>query len=510
MLPKKPQRRNWFEPVLVTATSILFVVSNYWHVIYEWGTNTSDHVYHAIAHYYIDYFLYLSHVAQGANGQLFRTHHMFTGETLPTTTIYWVYSLIGFFGHIIGLTPVWSYHLSLVLLTMLLCFLWYLFCRFLYPGKVAMRLITFIVVMSASPFINPFTLEFPKNLWFSPAPAFNRLGGVPHQIIQTIALLLVLFGLSKTKHIKDYVLLALISFIAAYAHPLQMALLLIAAGTTALLTDIKRLLPVCIAGAISIPAALIINHEYETPIYAIAKQWELMQYTPKDILWWIAAMGPIALFIPFGIWPFIKKRDPFHLTFFLYGLFSVLCYNSFVPKLISVIPQRFLHPASYALFPVLAVSGFFAVQKDLPRILGRLCIVIAIGVYAAFTIPAAIKEVLMRINDPMLIESVYLNHTPVSVVNTLKSFQEMKQDNYVVLAQKELGIDLLVPLYTNRTSFMGQPIHTLYPNEKEAVRQNFFEGGMTADEKRKFLTDHRIGYAITKSDTGIRITKISP
>ena len=116
--------------------------------------NTPDQVFHAIAHSYPDYFLYLSHVAQGAAGKLFFTDHQFTNETLAPTSIYWFYSLLGFVANIFGISPVWIYNLSLLFLSAMVMLLWYLFCRLLYPTNRMYRLFTFLVIVSASPFIN--------------------------------------------------------------------------------------------------------------------------------------------------------------------------------------------------------------------------------------------------------------------------------------------------------------------------------------------------------------------
>jgi hypothetical protein len=366
------------------------------------------------------------------------------------------------------------------------------------------------------------TVEFPLYLWFSPAPAFNRLGGVPHQIVQIILLLLVLFIFDRLYAYKRYslryvgslLLLMAASFIATQSQPAQMALLLIAAGITALIPtlkqrklDIRPIIPVIAAGLVSIPAALSVSHEYTTPIYVIAKAWEGMQYSPTTPWWWAEVLGPIVILIPFGIWPFLKKAQPLRRIFFLFGLLSVICYNSPIPKLLGVVPQRFLHPASYALFPVLAVSGFFAVRqgvmrfvkpKRVARFIQGCFIVIAILTYIVFTIPADVTEIIMRVQDPMLVEASLLNHTPMAIVNGLLAVRHISVStpNPVVLADGDLGIDLLIPMYTGHVSFLGQAIHTLYPDVKDALRQKFFIGDMTPAEARQFLIDHRIGFVI--------------
>ncbi len=524
----KQKVSGYWELALVAATTILFTFTNSLHVFTELLKNKPGYDFNAIVHSYPDYFLYLSHVAQGAAGKLIFTDFQFTNEPLPHTTIYWLYSFIGYAGHIVGISVPWSYNISLLLLVAVTVILWYVLCRTLFPTNRAYRLTTWLVVLSASPFfdmqafLTRGSVVLSNDLWFSPSPAFNRLGGVPHQVAQIILLLLVMLAFAKAATFKRYtakntgfiVLIMITSFITTYAHAIQMALLIIAAGMSALLTmlrerkiDPERLIPVVAAGLASIPAALIVNQEFTIPVYAVVKNWELLQYSPTGLAWWIMILGPIVFFIPFGIWPFLKKADPLRQIFFFYGLICFIGYNSPVPRLLGVIPQRFLHPASYALFPILGTIGFFAVRKDLghmirqtsvARVVQMLFLLGALLFYAAYTIPADAAEVTMRINDPNLAVASPLNHVPATTVLALRSIPAMpyNPDSPVVIADGSLGIDLLIPLYTGRTSFLGESTHTLYPGDKENLRQRFFSGQMNKVEAVQFFRNHRVGYVI--------------
>ncbi len=515
----KQKSRNIWEAIIVSLTIGVFTMANSLQMILEWRKNTPDQVFHAIAHSYPDYFLYLSHVAQGAAGKLFFTDHQFTNETLAPTSIYWFYSLLGFVANIFGISPVWIYNLSLLFLSAMVMLLWYLFCRLLYPTNRMYRLFTFLVIVSASPFINIEKLltvgvvEFPQYLWFSSAPAFNRLGGVPHQILQTILLLMVLFEFSKKN--KSLLILMALSFLATYAHPLQMALLLVSAGSFEMLTmwkdkiiDIKRLIPVLVCGLVSLAVSMLINHEFTTPIYTVAKQWEMLQYSPTGLFFWVSVIGPSIILIPFGIWPFIKKSDPLNTIYLIYATLCFALYNSPIPKIMGIVPQRFLHPASYALLPIIAVSGFFAINHALSkmgksqkifRFLSAGFFILATIFYLVFTIPADIAQITLRINDPNLAFAALLNHTPIGVIKGLQTIKTMKPNTKlnVIIPEENLGIDLLIPLYTGYKSFLGQSIHTLYPEVKNNLRKQFFSETMTEKEALQFLTNHSIGVIIT-------------
>lgn len=531
--------QNIWKAVIVFATISVFTIANSIHVILEWRKNKPDQVFHAIAHSYPDYFIYLSHIAQGAIGKLFFTNHQFTNEILAPTSMYWFYSVLGFVGNIFRISVPWIYNLSLLFLSAVVMLFWYFFSRLLYPTNRISQLLTFLVIVSASPFINIEKLlgrglvEFPQYLWFSPTLSFNRLGGVPHQILQTILLLMVLFGFSKIAAIKRYspknisflLLLMTLSFITTYAHPLQMALLLVSLGSSTIFTmwkekiiDIKRLIPVVLCGLISLPAAILINSEFTTPIYSVAKQWEMLQYSPTGFFFWVSAIGPIVIFIPFGIWPFIKKKDPLRLTYLIYGVLSFALYNSPIPKIMGLVPQRFLHPASYALLPILAALGFITILHELSKMSKRRKIfrflsagffILAIVFYLTCTIPADIAQITLRINDPNL--STFLNHTPIDIIKGLQTIQMMKPNikQPVILAEGLLGIDLLIPLYTGHKSFLGQSTHTLYPDIKEALRTKFFSFAMTDEEAKQFVKNHRIEFVIS-SPTNEKLETLYP
>src|SRR3989338_9158322 len=78
--------------VIICIGSITIV--NSLHVLTEYLANPPDRLFTAIAHYWTDYFLYISQMAQGS----LLSRHMFTNEPLPPTWIYWFNGLIGALG----------------------------------------------------------------------------------------------------------------------------------------------------------------------------------------------------------------------------------------------------------------------------------------------------------------------------------------------------------------------------------------------------------------------------
>ena len=219
--------------VIITT---LVVLANSWHVLAAWFMQPEGTYFTGIAHYFADYFLYTSLMAQ--KGWIV-THHLFTNESLAPTWIYWLYTMLGKFGN-----PFLIYNVSVVVFSILLLFLWWKMIKLIFPKQLVLQYIAFLFVATGSGFAG-------SEFWFSPLPALNRLGGVPHQIFQTILLLSVillftyesatgkklsLVDKAKLWSGKPYgyiaILMAGVSFLAATANPIQMLLLSIAITIT--------------------------------------------------------------------------------------------------------------------------------------------------------------------------------------------------------------------------------------------------------------------------------------
>lgn len=72
-------------------------------------------------------------------------------------------------------------------------------------------------------------------------------------------------------------------------------------------------------------------------------------------------------------------------------------------------------------------------------------------------------------------------------------------DTGVVLTDPTLPYDAMVPIRSGKRSFTGHPVHTLFPQVKEQLRQQFFMGAMDETTARQFLKDHAIGYIMAST-----------
>lgn len=427
--------------MIVLIIAIVAIFANSWHVFAAWVNQPVNTYFTGIAHFYADYFLYTSLMAQ--KGWIF-TDHLFTNESLKPTWIYWLYTILGKFGNSFVV-----YNVSIIGFSAFLLFLWWKIIAKLTADKFT-QITAFLLLTTASGFTG-------YDFWFSPLPALNRLGGVPHQIFQTILLL----GMMLVKPTG----LLFLSFFAAITNPIQTLLLSLA------LIIVKRknvfyLLPAA-AGA------LLTNATFANdPILFAAKQWENSQNVSVNLWQFILAIGPIALLIPFGLKTYGKDITPLRKTLFIYGILSLLMFFSPLPKMLGTSPVRWLSPAAYTVLPILAAEGLKKFKIPI------------LFIYLFFTIPSIFNQITARQNAPR-----DLLYVPNEVVLSLRNLK----GEGVVLTNPSLPYDVLIPALTGKRSFSGHPIHTLYPEVKEELRRKYFEGTMTEEEKQKFLTDHNIG-----------------
>lgn len=427
--------------------SALVITLNHWHVITAWFSKPQGTYFTGIAHYYADYFLYVSLMAQ--QGFVF-TNHLFTNEPLPPTWIYWLYTILGKLGN-----PFFIYNLTIVIFSIVLLFLWWKVIQQVVATRLTQN-IAFLFVATASGFAG-------HDFWFSPTPALNRLGGVPHQIFQTILLLSVVLLFIKRK----YVLVSIVAFFAAVANPIQMFLVSIALIITKPITIIY-LIPAAFG-------AFLTNAEFSRdPILSAAKAWENNQNITISIWRFILAVGPIVFFVPFGLKQYILKLTPLQKIVLLYGALSLLMFFSPIPRFFGTSPVRWLSPAAYGILPILAGLGMSTKTN-------RLALFIIF--YAIFTLPSLVYQIEARMQAPKS-----LNYVPQDVVKQLHAIAS----DGVVLTHPSLPYDILVPVFTGNKTFTGHPIHTLYPELKEDLRKNFFSGRMTEEEKKQFIIDHNI------------------
>lgn len=511
------------EIVSIGIIGCVVAIVNQLEVFIQWIQNDSDHVFTGIAHYYADYFLYVTQMAQGIFGNLL-AYHRFTNEILPPIWIYWFNLLLGNIGNLMNFSPFVTYNVSLFLLVIALTYVWYYVASLLYPTQKIPRFIFMLFVLTSTnlfniqAFVAKQTIELMGMSWFSPTLSLNRFGGVPHQIFQTILfvglLIISVKLLEKTSSIrpKMVLLFTFMILLASSANPIQMLVFVTAFLSIALwLTYEKRSIDkknMTVAGivlAVSFLGAYMTNISFRDPLLAQAKAWESLQQSHISLLNLLLSVGPMSFFALFGLSVISKKLPMIQKLLFLYGILSLIFFFSPIPKLLGTSNLRFLHPAPYSMWAMLGVEGLIFLTKIFRALSKKRISMVSIQsifliLYILFTIPSLIKEINDRVNpnaNPILTSN--LNHVPKTIVSSLVWLKQQQGKNPVVVTDPSLPYDVVIPVFTGKTSFTGHKLHTLYPEEKESLRSQLFQGKMTESELRSFLFDHRIGYLLMQN-----------
>lgn len=528
-----------YQALVIIAISTLIGVANFWHVIFQWLQNPKDRYFTWIAHYYADYFLYVSQMAEGARGSWIRSRSLFTNEAMADTWIYWPNVLMGKLGGLLFPSPFIIYSVSLVVVIICLFWLILFITRKVFPGRPGTQIVAFLFAISASNaihignFLKNGTLTLTHQMWFSPSPALNRLGGVPHQTLQTILLLGVAVLSAKlmsgnykkqtTHHLIPY-LFPVMCFLTATVSPIQMLMLCAAISAVAIILRLPRrqniYLGIGLIGAAT--GAVLVNRAFDaSTIYSAAKTWEATQAVSVSLGELMLSMGPVILFIPFGITVFSRLASPIRLILLCYGIMSLLLFSSGIPGILKTSPTRWIHPASLLAWYLIAADGWIILSEKLKHIIMRTkfvpassgkqlaqCIpILLILIYLGLTIPAILAQVEARTtreNAAALYSD--MNHVPLPIIETLKTIQKSPRTG-TVLMDPLLPYDNLVPIISGKRTFTGHPVHTLYPETKETLRKRFFNGHMDETEAAQFIRDHSIMYIVYSAQTTQKIPR---
>lgn len=552
------------ELLIVFLISLVATFLNSAHVIIQWILNKPGELFTGIPHFFADYFLYVGIMAQGASGQWIWAEHLFTNEPMAPTWYYWFYVSLGHLGSWVNLSPFATYNVSLFLLVGALCLVWYKLAKLLYPINTFLRLTTWLFILTVTNFFSfegifSFArhrlakLDFSQGellgqFWFSPSPVFARLGGVPYHAAQSILfiLLAIIFSriltMKSTSRITKYdfrimkkpfassfiihnsLFIIPLAFLAGSGNPVQMLLFGAAAALTALLVGhgsvLRRMGIIFLILAAGGTGAMLSNIEFSRQaVFAAARAWELGQHVQQSLPILLLSIGPVLVFIPFAIPNVLKNKHPLPMMLTIWGVGSFLLFLSPFPRLMGLSPVRFLHPVPYAAaLAILGTEGLSQVSVLLLRrwqhtvALNTIRIVL-LAVFITLSVPAIDRQFTDRItparNPQLLMDTIY-NHVPAPITEALSWLKVTGLNPVnsapVVLVDPAIPIEVLVPVITGLPSFSGHPIHTLYPDVKEAKRQEFFGGKMSTKDAEQFLKDHRVGYIVTTPARQLPIT----
>ncbi len=514
----------------VTVAIIVTLVNSSNFLAGVMGTKPGE-VYLGTTHYWEDYFLYLSQFFQGARGQEWLTLNRYTSEATAPSILFWPNVMLGKLGGLLGLTPAISYNLAIMLLSFITLMVLSSLMRRAFPKDKTQATIGFLLAAFSTSFINRIWVDgrpmwYPFQLWKTPNFALDRLGGVPHQIVQTLLFLLAMHAWFFYRAKKVPALLVLLVLLTSL-NPVMSAMFLVAAWMAQLLTNprSKGALVTLVVMSVGVAVtAWYYNLISGQEPHIQSKLWEAGQQIATTPLFMLLSVGPISIVGVIGAWAAMKRgTQPIHLFSIALLAVGYLLYFSSVPAIVGISNSRVLFPALYAAWGILGVLGLEALSTPLvipvPRkdsgqapagiqsilnwILGsspRMTTVFLSCIFLLISIPTLRWE----FRQKLLVkpeERIPLLYLPNEVYAAFTYLESQGSFDDIVLANPASHMDAMVPALAGHTSYTGHPFATIDNDRKRERAMRLFRMDMKASEATQWLRENRIRYLVfTKFD----------
>ena len=477
-------------------------------------------VYLAIGHSYLDYLEYTQQIAQGIYGHTAILNQFTTHDTTQTLLGWGQYLLIGYVARFFHASPFFAYWSAVFIFSVIVLSVTFMLIRtILNRQPFFYQLTAFLFSIFAVPFVTfsgtlgNLTVK-PIEFFYSPISIFHRIGGVPHHLTTTICislcLLLANHILHSAKEMKkkwlypNIVFFILLCFGVLTFAPLQIFILLSTICTItfgyAVWFWVKEKKPdrsvpffvfLILIIVTLIPAALYIQKIHGSQeLFLRAVIWERTQQYHATLFELLGTIGPILLFVPFGIRAYFTSVTPLKLLLITYVGFSYFYFSTDCAYFFGTFNQRFLTPLSYTFFSITAVLGIQNVTRFFPhkRLLSTGIITLYILYFLTITI------IILRSFGGSN-ELGYMPNDFFTAVRVLNS----KNDRKAVLTSSYNNLGILVPSIVDRNVYLGRIIFTPDYTSKQNISDQFYVGNMNPDDAYRFLKENNIGYILVSS-----------
>ncbi len=436
-------------------------------------------------HYWEDYFLYLNHFFQGAHGA-FLTANRYTSEVTPPSILYWTDVWMGKFGGLFGLSPIASYHVSLLVVTMLTLIVMYILLQKMFPKSKMYALVGFLFAALSTSLMNHIYVHenpmwYPFQLWKTPHFALDRLGGVPHQTLQSLIffLLTILCFSRDTKHPKmKLVLIGILAFSLTTINPIQAIIFLGAfLATQGVLFVQKKPVPykkVLVLSLVTAGTFISVYFLSTTLPHSQARAWDGQQHTLTTLPFLMMSLGPISILLLFGILPSLLSGNGLFIFAVILTLGTYSLFLSKIPQSFGISNLRIVFPALYPFFGGVAVNGVLFIAKKLKKIIPPMTTITAIILlFILISLPTLYWEIDQKIQSQADTKDHDL-YLPTSIYDMFTALTSIGQFNDVVLANPKTHMDTLVPALSGHTTYSGHMLLTIRSGEKQANASQFF------------------------------------
>lgn len=467
-------------------------------------------------HYPLDYYYYLSYMAQGKLRWL--TAFNINTSEVPTPVFYhWFYVLSGRVFATFGISNIIGYQLLILGLTVLLLFVSYRLIRAAIPSH-AGSTIAYILFLASNawPYLthtaNGWTLHYYLS-WYNYGEPFVRFSSIPHHLLAQSVLITSLLLLARLSHIPHsrYVftwsLLLVSGFLLASTQTPLMLVVLLTYGIfwvkdivssrdpktfpyAALSSPIFPALLLLCAGAV--PYMVYLRTLFQHPPYSTFIGWEASHQVRLTLLQFFQVNGPVMLLGIAGLPLLLSRRTRAREIIAFCTLVSWGIFLSPIPNYISILNVRFLSVvptltmACAAAVLIETLANRFRLSLQTPIRIGITVILLVL------IIPPTVQQIIARSTFDSRNAYLFL---PDAVMDAYQHIGNLikPQETCLVVWPFHVSFTGL----TGRRSFIANGFSTINYQAKEREQNAFFSDQTTMDQKMKILTSNAISCVFT-------------
>ena len=499
--------------MIIPIIILLATLENIWPIIAGYLATPKGYVFLGTIHHPGDYFYYLSQFTQGSS-RWFTARDLYTSELVPPTFVGWFNVLLGHLFHLVGVPPIPSYHLAVVLLTILLFTFAYFLARTMLRSYSLSGLALFLFILyHAFPMFDHGVLTY-SDYWNNYAVPLVRVGGVPHQLLTAIlsfGIVIATIHSSTSKKYQSIRLVALFLMGAALSslQPVLWLMLTVVIGISAITYGaIKRLhikqlsifcFPALFIGLGGIIPALYLSNLFRTEPFVQLRLWELSQNNQLTALHFLLATGPIFLIALFSLPSYLAKPSFATLLNFFFPLFSFSLFLSPIPPLLGVTQVRFMSTLTILCVSIIAADGIGHVSAFLktklfyrPSVNRELITFVLLIPLTLLLLPNHVKTLQLSTRFDPGNAYQYLSASDYRFVIQAGAIARNQDDTFLVI----WPYNVLFPGITGDKSFNGHQLLTIRAAQKDALAQHVFDESLSSGEMERILIDYRIRYVL--------------
>lgn len=490
--------------IFLLIANVFILFANIPYIVRE--INTPPESRYALVHLYpIDYYLYLTIINQGKNGDLLFDHPYTSERNFTPSIIYIFYILVGKIASILKLWPPVVYTIIKILSAEFFVINLFLLCELLFGTNIGFLSALLSLVITALP-----EKLMGSQIWFIFTPwwysynAFERLDMLPHhELGQALLLLSVFFIIKFIRSRKKYdaVIAGVIIFVQGIIFPPTLSVILFGIPTV-MISDllIQYLKNKKIIFDKKLYSCLFLILIISGLSFIIIKSQELLGFpwnlwTPWEVQRWNVNepgfnTALFKLFIPgiiFFIISFIPILKSKKLEFIFILSWAIVPFVLLPWVNIFSIPKiRLVQEAPYVPFGILSV---YALVKVFPTVRIRQYFYMFIGLYIVVNLFIGIQQYLIKIN--------YFKNNPDNYFskNILSAFDYLNENaprRSIVLSYEYIGI--AIPSFTKSYVYFGQLAHTKDFFIKKDKVIAFLKNQWDPISAREFLKQNNISY----------------